>query len=112
MVGGCKGTQVTMARSTDTVRGWRKVFLDAAEMVERHETFGSTAYSGDGCKHLPSCSAIREAGGDDECLHWYQNTLLDGETDVSVLWGDGQEYSPESYNGRVLLLCLAAAMTK
>lgn len=97
--------------STDTTKTVA-IFMEAARRVSEHAKYGTAKYSSDGKKHLPSCIAIRDCGGSDECVSWYQDVMLDGEVDVSVLWGSGTEYSRESYKGRVLLLCFAAAMVE
>lgn len=98
-----------MRTSTDTTKS-AATFIEAARRVSEHAKYGSAKYSSDGKNHLPSCVAILESGGSEDCVSWYQDIMLDGEIDVSVLWGEGAEYSLESYKGRVLLLCFAAAM--
>ena len=61
-------------------------------------------------KDLPSCWAIQRVRGNRAQLKQYQDFMLGGEMDVTTLWGRGNEYSTETNETRVLLLCFMAAI--
>lgn len=77
------------------------IYLKAAHLVERRneKKLGM----------LPTCWALREAGANESQMREYKDLILGGTGDVVELWGHGNEYSDETYEARVLLLCFAAA---
>lgn len=99
---------MTHVRSTDA----GAVFLKAARMMSNRSRYAKPLYEGSEKPVFPSCHAVTRAGGDAKALRWYQETMLDSECDVSKLWGPGEEYSEQTYETRVLLLCLAAQVAR
>lgn len=60
----------------------------------------------------PSCWAIDIAADDNysRARHAYVRFILDEREFVSDLWGKGNEYTKQTQNARVLLLCFAAQL--
>lgn len=81
------------------------IYLAAAQVMEKH--YDERADHG-----FPSCWALNGIPGGFKAKHAYQDFMLNGQTDVTVLWGRGNEYSAETNAARILLFCFMAAVAK